>query len=73
MRESVESCAITLGLPDSVDSTIGRSRVASQREELMLRNTFRGVLGLVLVAAATWLANYITERIFGPEDPAATA
>ncbi len=34
----------------------------------MLRNTVRGVLGLILVAAATWLANYVTELIFGPED-----
>lgn len=34
----------------------------------MLRNTVRGVLGLVFVAAATWLANYVTEMIFGPED-----
>ena len=34
----------------------------------MLRNTVRGVLGLVLVAVATWLANYVTELIFGPED-----
>ena len=35
----------------------------------MLRNTTRGVLGLILVAAATWLANYVTELVFGPEDP----
>jgi thiol:disulfide interchange protein len=34
----------------------------------MLRNTVRSVLGLVLVAAATWLANYLTERLFGPEE-----
>ena len=34
----------------------------------MLRNTVRGVLGLILVAAATWLANYVTELIFGAED-----
>ncbi len=34
----------------------------------MLRNTVRGVLGLVLVAAATWLANYVTEMLFGTED-----
>jgi thiol:disulfide interchange protein len=34
----------------------------------MLRNTVRGVLGLVLVAVATWLANYVTELIFGPEE-----
>lgn len=39
----------------------------------MVRSTFRGILGLVLVAAATWLANYVTERIFGPEDPSLTA
>ncbi len=35
---------------------------------LMMRNVFRGILGLILAAAATWLANYVTERIFGPED-----
>jgi hypothetical protein len=28
----------------------------------------RGILGLILAAAATWLANWITERIFGPEE-----
>jgi hypothetical protein len=35
----------------------------------MLRNTVRGVLGLIFVAAATWLANYVTDLIFGPETP----
>ena len=35
----------------------------------MLRNTVRGVLGLVFVAAATWLANTITELLFGPDEP----
>jgi hypothetical protein len=39
----------------------------------MLRHEFRGVLGLVPVAAATWLANAVTERVFGPEDPASAA
>ena len=39
----------------------------------MLRNTIRGVLSLVFVAAATWLANYVTERILGPEDAGADA
>lgn len=34
----------------------------------MLRNTVRSVLGLIFVAAATWLANYVTEMLFGPED-----
>jgi hypothetical protein len=35
----------------------------------MLRSTVRGVLGLVFVAEATWLANYVTELIFGAENP----
>ena len=39
----------------------------------MLRNTIRGVLGLVFVAAATRLANYVTEFIFGPKDPGTNA
>ena len=34
----------------------------------MVRNVFRGVLNLVLAAAATWLANWITDRVFGPEE-----
>lgn len=39
----------------------------------MLRNTVRGILGLVFVAAATWLANYVTEMMFGPEDTGTNA
>jgi hypothetical protein len=39
----------------------------------MLRSTVRGVLGLVFVAAATWLANYVTDLIFGAEDQDAHA
>jgi hypothetical protein len=34
----------------------------------MMRNVMRGILGLILAAAATWLANWITEQIFGPEE-----
>lgn len=34
----------------------------------MMRNTVRGILALVLTALATWLANIIIERIFGPEE-----
>jgi len=34
----------------------------------MMRNTVRGILALALTAVATWLANMIVERIFGPED-----
>lgn len=36
----------------------------------MVRNVFRGILNLVLAAAATWLANVITDRVFGPEEGA---
>ena len=38
----------------------------------MVRNTVRGILGLVLAAAATWLANFIVEKIFGPEETEAS-
>lgn len=34
----------------------------------MMRNVVRGVLGIVLTAAATWAANRIVEQLFGPED-----
>jgi len=34
----------------------------------MMKNTMRGVLGLVLTALATWLANYIVEQIFGDDE-----
>lgn len=35
---------------------------------MLLRNTVRGILGLVLAAAATWLAGYIVEKVFGPDE-----
>jgi hypothetical protein len=34
----------------------------------MTRNVVRGILGLILAAAATWAANKITEMVFGPEE-----
>ncbi len=34
----------------------------------LVRNTVRGILGIVLAAAATWVAKFITEKIFGPEE-----
>lgn len=34
----------------------------------MLRNLFRGILNLILAAAATWLASFITDKVFGPEE-----
>jgi hypothetical protein len=34
----------------------------------MMKNVARGVLGLILTAAATWLANYIVDQIFGPDE-----
>jgi hypothetical protein len=39
----------------------------------MLRNTVRGILALVLTAVATWLANRIVDRIFGPEEAETSA
>lgn len=36
----------------------------------MARNLARGILGLVLVAAATKLADIIIDRVFGPEEEA---
>jgi len=38
----------------------------------MIRNVVRGILNLVLAAAATWLAGFITEKIFGPEEEVET-
>ena len=35
----------------------------------MLRNTARGVLGLILTGLAMWLADKIVDTIFGPETP----
>jgi hypothetical protein len=34
----------------------------------MARNVVRGILNLILAAAAAWLANFIVERIFGPDE-----
>lgn len=37
----------------------------------MIKNVARGVLGLVLTAAATWLANEIVDKVFGPDEEVA--
>lgn len=34
----------------------------------MMKNVTRGILGLVLTAMATWIANEIVERVFGPDE-----
>jgi hypothetical protein len=34
----------------------------------LVRNTVRGILGIALAAAATWLTNFIIDKVFGPED-----
>lgn len=34
----------------------------------LARAMFRSLIGIVLAAIGTWLANYLTERIFGPEE-----
>ncbi|MFW6074238.1 MAG: hypothetical protein ACOC9Y_01495 [Chloroflexota bacterium] len=33
----------------------------------MAKNLFRSILGIVLAAAATWLADKLTDRIFGED------
>ena len=38
------------------------------RARSMVKNVTRGILNLVLAAAATWLANYIVDRVFGPDE-----
>jgi hypothetical protein len=37
----------------------------------MIKNVARGILGLVLTAAATWLANEIVDKVFGPDEETA--
>lgn len=37
----------------------------------MMKNVTRGILGLVLTAMATWLANELVERVFGPDEETA--
>jgi hypothetical protein len=39
-------------------------------ESSMTRSLVRGILGLVLAAAATLIANKVVEAIFGPEESA---
>lgn len=34
----------------------------------MFRNTMRGVLALLLTFAANWLADWIMDRVFGPDE-----
>jgi hypothetical protein len=46
----------------------GRRFIEGRDGTPMLRNTVRGILGLVLAAGATWLANFIVEKVFGPEE-----
>ena len=45
-----------------------RLAAAPEGQMPMLRNTTRGILGLVFAAGATWLANFVIEKIFGPEE-----
>jgi hypothetical protein len=36
--------------------------------QFMTRNVVRGILNLVFAAAAAWLANFLVEKMFGPEE-----
>ena len=51
-------------------SPLNDKRETGGMAAIMMRNTIRGILGLVLTAVATWLANLLVEKIFGPEEPA---
>ncbi len=33
-----------------------------------MKNAVSGILVLVLTAAVTWLANYVVDRVFGPDE-----
>ncbi len=33
-----------------------------------MKNVVRGVLALALTALATWLANEVADRLFGPDE-----
>lgn len=39
----------------------------------MAKNLVRGILGLVLTAAAAWLAQFIVDKIFGADPDEQTA
>jgi hypothetical protein len=49
------------------------SSVDQGKDISMLRNTVRGILALALTAVATWLANRIADKIFGPEEISSSA
>jgi hypothetical protein len=38
----------------------------------MVRNTVRSLLGILLIALASWLASYLTDKLFGPQDVEST-
>lgn len=51
------------GITDSVQRRLD----VKGRKLVLARNLFRSILGIVLAAAATWLADKIADRVFGPE------
>ena len=52
----------------TVPPLIGTRLETGSNMNSLVRNTVRGLLGIVLAAAATWLANFIVDQIFGPEE-----
>jgi hypothetical protein len=38
----------------------------------MVKNTVRSMLGIVLIALASWLARYLTEKLFSAQDVKST-
>lgn len=43
------------------------AKSAEKWRSTMMRNTFRGIVALVLTAAAAWLADRIADKVFGPD------
>ena len=44
-----------------------RARQMTGEGKSMSRQIVRGILGIVLAAAATWLADKLVDQIFGPD------
>jgi len=60
-----------VGKIPGTSTTIQAIRIRRQKDKpKMMKNLTRAILGLILTAAATWLATRIVDQIFGPDEPA---
>jgi hypothetical protein len=56
------------GLVDLAAMSIRHDSRRSQGFTDMMKNLTRAILGLILTAAATWLANRIVDQLYGPDE-----